>query len=61
MLRRISSRGNKSKAGGNIFPSTSISFSPGHCGERDFSPEVRDRLCLGKGGGAITENGGLFI
>jgi len=38
-----------------------MDFYPGHCGERDFSPVVRDRLCLGKGGRAITENGGLFI
>ena len=27
----------------------------------DFSPAVRDRLRLGKGGGAITGNEGLFI
>ena len=60
MLREILGE-SKSKAGGDIFPSASMNFSPGHYGEGDFSPAVRDRLRLGKGGEAITENEGLFI
>jgi len=38
-----------------------MNFSPGHYGEGDFLPAVRDRLRLGKGDGAITENEVLFI
>ena len=60
MLKRISGE-RKNKAGGDLFPSASMNFSPGHWGWGDFSPAVRDRLCLGKGGEAITENEGLFI
>jgi hypothetical protein len=60
MLRKISGK-SKSKAGGNLFLSASVDFSPGHCGEGDLSPVVRDRLRLGKRGGAITESEGLFI
>ena len=60
MLRGISGE-SKSKAGGNLFPSTSMDFCPGHCGEGDFSPAVRAMLRLGKGGGAMKENEGLFI
>jgi len=60
MLRGISGE-SKSKTDGNLFPSASMGFSPGHYGEGDFLPAVRDRLRLGKGGGAITGSEGLFI
>jgi hypothetical protein len=60
MLREISGE-SKNKAGGRGFLPASVDFSPGHWGEGDLSPVVRDRLRLGKRGGAITENEGLFI
>jgi len=60
MLRGISGE-SKSKTDGNLFPSAPMDFYPGHCGEKDFSPVVWDRLRLGKGDGTIAENEMLFI